>query len=90
MKKSITLEVPHCNECPFENYSYDDFALGDAESHHCNLLKRDWNEELIRTGKLPHMEYFIFFYKNGNVKSKNKKTLNNCPLLSHDINVSIK
>ena len=88
--KNKTIEVKNCQNCPFRNYSWDDFALGDSESHHCNLLKEGWYEELIQSKKLPHMDYFIHFYKNGNVKSKNKKTLDNCPLLQLDINVTLK
>ena len=84
-----TIEVENCHDCPFKNYSYDDFALGDSETHSCILLMREWTTQLI-DGHLIQSNYFINFYKNGNVKSKNKKTLDNCPLLEQDINVSLK
>ena len=89
MKRKI-IQVENCHDCPFRNYSYDDFALGDAESHHCNLLQRDYTEQFTKGAKVGRANYFIHFYKNENVKSKNRKTLDNCPLLEQDINVSLK
>jgi hypothetical protein len=83
------MEVSSCHDCPFRNYSYDDFALGDAESHSCILLQREWMYNAVE-GNLTHANYFINFFKNGNVKSKNKRTLNNCPLLETDFSVTLK
>lgn len=88
MKKKI-IEVDTCHECPFKNYSYDDFSMGDMETHSCILLMREWTTHII-DGHPVQCDYFIKFFKNGNVKSKNKKTLDNCPLLVHEINVSLK
>lgn len=88
--KNKTIKVESCHDCPFKNYSYDDFSLGDPHSHHCNLLQQDWRDEMDRTGKYSTLEYFIFFYKNGKVKSKNRKTLDNCPLLEQGFDVSLK
>ena len=87
--KTKEVEVNGCSDCPFRNYSYDDFSLGDAESHHCNILQQAWREEFVINGKVGKMDYFIYFYKNGNVKSKNKKTLDSCPLLNNNIKVSL-
>ena len=85
--KTKEIKITNCQDCPFKNYSYDDFALGDSESYHCNLLQQTWKEDFIESGKVGKMDYFIYFYKNGKVKSKNKKTLDRCPLLNNDIKV---
>ncbi len=82
--------VTSCDECPFMNYSYDDFAIGDSNSYSCNLLKMDWTEDgVIR--KIPaNHDYFIKHFKNGNIKSTNKKTLDNCPLLNNNLKITLK
>ena len=82
------IEVNTCNNCPFMNYQFDDFSLGDYETYSCNLLQREWTADLIKTNKVSEANYFIKFYKNGNIKSKNKKTLDNCPLLEQNININ--
>lgn len=89
MKKTTT-EVTSCHDCPFKNYSYDDFSLGNPESHACIPLRNNWIYKIVEGNQPTTANYFIDFYKNGNVKSRNKKTLDNCPLLEQDINVSLK
>lgn len=74
----MNIKVNSCTGCPFYQVNYDDFALGYAWTHTCGLILNTCNGEI---------NYFIDFYKNGNVKSKNRKTLDNCPLLKENINV---
>jgi hypothetical protein len=90
MKKEFKIETESCNDCPFMQYQFDDFAMGDLETYSCNLLRREHMKSYVSTNKVSHLSYFIKFFKNGNVKSKNKNTLDNCPLLTQDINVSLK
>lgn len=85
-----TIEIQSCQDCPMKNYSYDDFSMGDYESHSCILLQQEWSTTIWQSSIIPPANYFINFYKNGNVKSKNKKTLDNCPLLNQDINITLK
>lgn len=33
------IKVKNCQECPFCEYHYDDFSLGDSEWYNCALLK---------------------------------------------------
>jgi hypothetical protein len=89
MKNKTTIEVTTCWDCPFRNTDYDDFALGDRDSHVCTILEKNWITNIINDN-MNHIDYFIVFFKNGNVKSKNKKTLDNCPLLKQNINISLK
>ena len=90
MKKENNIEVTSCNDCPFMQYQFDDFAMGDLETYSCNLLRMERMKSYVSTNKVSHLNYFIKFFKNGNVKSKNKNTLDNCPLLTQNINVTLK
>ena len=88
MKKTEKIKVKGCIYCPFRNYSYDDFAIGDPETHECNILKEKWHKNLIENRLNTLVDYFIDFNSSGKIKSKNKKTLDNCPLLSNDFVIS--
>lgn len=85
MKINTEIKIDTCNNCPFMNYHFDDFSF---ETYSCNLLQREWSANLIKTNTVSEANYFIKFYKNGNIKSKNKKTLDNCPLLTQNININ--
>ena len=87
IKPMIEIKVTGCQNCPFMNSCYDDFAMGDPNTYHCNILQGEWRSHIVKNNSLHLMDYFISFYKNGNVKSKNKKTLDNCPLLQDSINI---
>lgn len=87
MKKNI--EIKGCINCPFKNYTFDDFALGDPETHTCNLLRESWSKDMVNSN-ISSINYIIKFTNKGKVKSKNKKTLDDCPLLEGDYVVSLK
>jgi hypothetical protein len=89
MKSKILIKVDNCNNCPFRNYNYDDFAMGDPETHSCNILQKEWLSNMMKNNIVTSINYFINFYKNGNVKSKNKRTLDNCPLLTENLNIEL-
>ena len=72
------MEIKGCLDCPFNSHSYNSW---DEDINTCELLLYNRNKERMRT----RGNYFIDFYKNGNVKSKNKKTLDVCPLLKEEL-----
>jgi hypothetical protein len=79
----MDITVNNCNNCPLRSYHFDDFAMGDMEVFMCDLIQyknrgSGWNE---------NSNPYIKFFKNGKVKSANKRTLDNCPLLTSEINI---
>lgn len=92
MKKVKDIIIKGCIDCPFKNYEYNDFALGDPETYSCNLLKEEWAKRFIDNKNTNNfsVDYFINFTTRGKIKSKNKKTLDNCPLLEKDIKINLK
>jgi len=62
------IKVKNCQECPFCEYHYDDFALGDSELYICGLLKylnqdyfleKEKLEEVHTTCPLKQSSYLI-------------------------------
>ena len=86
----IVNKIKGCIDCPFRNYQYDDFAIGNPVTNHCNILKEKWAKDVLDNKKNIPVNYLINFKNSGKVKSKNKKTLDNCPLLSNDFLISLK
>lgn len=78
-----------CKNCPFMVYEYDDFSIGDPETYSCNLLRKRWKDDISTDNIYKPINFFIKLYKNGNIKSKNKKTLDNCPLLENEIIIKL-
>lgn len=89
MKKVKDIIIRGCIDCPFKNYEYNDFAMGDPETHSCNLLKEEWAKRVVESKNI-NIDYFINFTTRGKIKSKNKKTLDSCPLLEKDIKINLK
>ena len=71
----MNIETKGCIGCPFYTSYMDSW---DDAIDQCTLIYHQKGEN-----------YFIDYYKNGNVKSKNKKTLDNCPLLIESVNVNL-
>lgn len=64
-----------CKDCPFRSYHHYVHELGDQDINYCELIRfGNKNTILFETG-------FIGFTPKGNVRSKNKLTLDNCPIL---------
>ena len=77
------MEIKGCLDCPFNSHSYNSW---DESVNTCELLLYNRRKERILTGA----NYFIDFYKNGNIKSKNKRTLDYCPLLNEELTIKLK
>lgn len=79
----MNIEIIGCNDCPFNSHSYNSW---DESINTCELLLyiKHKNRDDSRG------QYFIDYYKNGNVKSKNKKTLDNCPLINEELTIKLK
>lgn len=86
LKDDMNIKVENCKNCPFYQYQYDDWAIGNPETHTCKILQDKYFSKMDLSK--PN-DYFIKFDKKGNVKSKNKETLDNCPLLKENINVEL-
>lgn len=74
----MEIKVTKCMDCPFLKSYYDNM---DEINYECNLLIREYNE-------VSWVFYDIEIDNKNNVNSKNKKTLDNCPLLKENIIVS--
>ena len=77
-------EITGCKNCPFK---VTDIDIMENPCDTCNLI---YSKMLKDKKVLPFEEYFIPFTKKGIVKSKNKLTLNNCPLLKEHLLIILK
>lgn len=46
------IKVTCCNDCPFCEYHYDDFAIGESELYFCGLLKHLKKDYFLERKKL--------------------------------------
>ena len=84
----MNIKIEKCQNCPFFTTEWDEFDMsGQYYFYGCNFLKHKYLDEMKAGNK--QSIHNIQLYKNGNVKSKNKKTLDNCPLLKENINITL-
>lgn len=71
----MEIKVTGCKDCPFVEFNEIDLSA------HCTLI--------FKLSRLSEFEDLSEINYNTEVISKNKKTLDNCPLLEGDITVKL-